>query len=226
MNTDTLQKALGVSFKDVSLLEQALIHSSYINENPAFSSNERLEFLGDAVLGLIIAEKLYEERTSANEGDMTRSRAALVNQSALARVAESINLGSFLLMGKGEESAGGRRKPANLASTLEAVIAAVYLDGGPEIVQKMVLQLFESELEAVSLIVDTTDYKSRLQELVQAKRQGTPVYRPVSEEGPDHDRVFTVEVLIGGKVLARGSGKSKKAAETEAAKKALETNGL
>ena len=128
-------------------------------------------------------------------------------------------------MGKGEDSAGGRRKLANLASALEAVIAAVYLDRGLEIVRRIVLGLFESEMEAASRTVETTDYKSRLQEILQSKRQGTPVYRLVSEVGPDHDRVFTVEVVSGGQVLAQGSGKNKKAAETEAAKKALETSG-
>ncbi len=218
---DTLQKVLGVSFKNLSLLEQALVHSSYINENPAVASNERLEFLGDVVLGLIVAERLYQGQESATEGEMTRLRAALVNQDTLSRVAESINLGSFLLLGKGEESAGGRRKPANLASALEAVIAAVYLDQGLEVACDMVLKLFVSEIEAVSQKRDVPDHKSRLQEIVQAKGQGTPVYRLVTMVGPDHDRVFTVDVLAGGKVLARGSGRNKKVAETEAAKKAL-----
>jgi ribonuclease-3 len=219
-----LQKSLGVSFNDLSHLEQALIHSSYLNENPSFAptSNERLEFLGDAVLGLVIAEKLYLSFPQFSEGEMTRARAALVRRDTLARVARVISLGDFLYLGKGEEASGGRHKASNLAAALEAVIAAIFLDRGLATAKEIILRLFNEEMERAVSQGAGVDYKSQLQELVQAKQQPPPVYELVEAVGPAHDRWFTVEVKISDTVLGKGSGRSKKMAETEAAYSALQ----
>jgi len=219
-----LPEILGVSFNDPSLLEQALVHRSYINENPDFAlaSNERLEFLGDAVLGLVVAEKLYQDFPHFTEGEMTKLRAALVCQNTLTRIARTIGLGDYLYLGKGEEASGGRSKPANLARALEAVIGAIFLDQGSVTTSDFILRLFDKELEKVTSRGAGIDYKSQLQELIQAKGQSPPVYRVIEAVGPDHDRRFTVEVRAGGVVLGRGSGKSKKTAETEAARSAFE----
>ena len=218
------EQTLGVSFNDQALLEQSLVHSSYINENPDLApiSNERLEFLGDAVLGYIIAEKLYQESPHLTEGEMTKLRAALVRRDFLARIARAIKLGDQLYMGKGEEASSGRNKPANLAGALEAVIAAISLDQGLSVTTDLISRLFDEGLQEVVSQGIRVDYKSELQELIQARQQSTPAYRVVKVVGPDHDRRFTVEVRIGKNVLGRGSGKSKKLAETEAARLALE----
>jgi ribonuclease-3 len=219
-----LQQTLGVSFSDLSLLEQALVHSSYINENPGFAliSNERLEFLGDAVLGLVVAEELYWDFPQFSEGELTRLRAALVRRETLARVARAIRLGDYLYLGKGEEASGGRGKPSNLAGALEAVIASVFLDQDLTVTKELILRLFNEELERVVSRGAEVDYKSQLQELAQAKQQPAPAYQVVEATGPAHDRRFTVEAKIGDTVLGRGSGKSKKTAETEAARSALQ----
>ena len=219
-----LQQALGVSFNQPALLEQALVHSSYINENPglAQTSNERLEFLGDAVLGLVIAEKLYYDFPRFDEGQMTRLRAALVRREALARVARAVRLGEYLFLGKGEEAGGGRQKPVNLAGALEAVIAAVFLDRGASAARDFVLRLFEGEIQGAVSHGAGDDYKSQLQELAQSRQQLTPVYHVVEATGLAHDRTFAVEVKVGDRVLGRGRGKSKKVAETEAAHAALQ----
>ena len=156
------------------------------------------------------------------EGEMTRLRSILVKQDTLARVAETINLGSYLYLGKGEESSGGREKPANLARALEALIAAVYLDHGYEVTDQFVLEILDVELANILYQGTIVDYKSQLQELLQAKAQQTPVYNLIETEGPDHDKKFTVEVKLGNEVLATGTGRSKKKAETEAARIALE----
>lgn len=218
-----LQKELGISFKAQSLLEQALVHSSYVNENPGLTagSNERLEFLGDAVLGLIVAEWLYQDFPDLTEGEMTRLRSVLVRRDTLARVADSLKLGDYLRLGKGEEVSGGRRKPANLAAGLEAVVAAVFLDQGLAATRDFTMRLLSQEWPKVVTREAALDYKSRLQELIQSSQQLTPAYRLVETTGPDHDRTFTVEVIAGDRVLGRGSGKSKKLAETEAARAAL-----
>ncbi len=219
-----LQETLGLALTELSLLGQALVHSSYINENPGVSpiSNERLEFLGDAVLGLIVAENLYKDFPDISEGEMTRLRAALVRRETMARIAEAIRLGDYLYLGKGEEASGGRHKPANLASALEALIAAVFLDQGLAVTAGLVSRLFSRELAQVVNQSTAFDYKSRLQEFMQANYQLTPAYRLVETSGPDHDRMFKVEVMAGGAVLGTGSGKSKKLAEIEAARSALE----
>jgi ribonuclease-3 len=219
-----LQKILGVSFQQPDVLTQALTHSSYANENPGIApaSNERPEFLGDAILGLIVAENLYRDFPSMSEGEMTRLRSILVKQETLAQIAASIGLGNYLYLGKGEEASGGREKPANLARALEAVIAAVYLDQGSAITEQLVLEILDTELLKTLYQGAIIDYKSQLQELLQAKTQQTPVYNLIETQGPDHNKKFTVEVRIGTEVLATGVGRSKKKAETEAARIALE----
>jgi len=219
-----LQQTLGISFNDLSFLEQALVHSSYTNENPGLASvsNERLEFLGDAVLGLVIAEKLYQDFPHFTEGEMTKLRAALVRRDTLARMARAVGLGDYLYLGKGEEASGGRRKLANLAGALEAVIAAIFLDQGSATTRDFILRLFNKELHKIVSQGAEVDYKSQLQELVQARQQSTPTYHVVEAVGPDHDKRFTVEVRVGDTVLGRGSGKSKKLAETEAALSAVQ----
>jgi len=223
----SLQELLNVKFKSPALLEQALIHSSYLNEYPTAvpASNERLEFLGDAVLGLIVAEKLYRDFPDLAEGEMTRVRSALVRRETLAHVAGSLELGNYLYVGRGEEASGGRQKPANLSGALEAVIAAIYLDRGLAVTRGLVLGWLAGEFQAVMTREKEGDYKSRLQELVQSKYRSSPSYRTLQAAGPDHDKTFTVEVQIGDRVLGRGSGKSKKLAETEAARSALERLG-
>jgi len=219
-----LGQTLGISFNDLSFLEQALVHRSYINENPGLApvSNERLEFLGDAVLGLVIAEKLYLEYPRCSEGEMTKLRSALVRRDTLARIARTISLGNYLYLGKGEEASGGRYKLANLAGALEAVIAAVFLDQGSATARNFILKLLSKERQKVVSHGVETEYKSQLQELIQSRQQITPTYQLAEAVGPAHDREFTVEVRVGDTVLGRGSGKSKKAAETEAARLALE----
>jgi len=219
----SLQKLLRVKFEDPSLLEQALVHSSYLNEYPGEIrvSNERLEFLGDAVLGLIVAEKLYQDFPDLAEGEMTRIRSVLVRRETLADIAGSLKLGNYLYLGKGEEASGGRKKPANLSDAFEAIIAAIFLDRGMAVTRELVLRLLAKELGQVMGRGGGVDYKSQLQEMIQSKYRSSPAYRTIQATGPDHDRLFTVEVMLGGKVMGKGSGKSKKLAETDAARDAL-----
>lgn len=218
-----LQDSLGIHFKDTDLLQLALVHSSYVNENPELApvSNERLEFLGDAVLGLVVAERLYHDLPNAEEGELTRLRSALVCRETLATIAARINLGQYLSLGIGEESGDGRNKPANLAGAFEALVAAIYLDQGIEIAREFILRLFGEEMYSQAHQGAGTNYKSRLQEILQARFQTTPVYQVIEAVGPDHAKQFTIEVKAGTKVLGRGTGKSKKAAEMEAARIAL-----
>ena len=219
------QGIIGVEFQDSCLLATALTHSSFVNENPgmATESNERLEFLGDAVLGLVVAEELYQNFPSLSEGEMTGLRAALVRRDTLARVAKAIRLGDFLFLGKGEGAGGGRDRVANLAGALEAVIAAAFLDGGAAAARDLVLRLLREELAQAVRPGAGVDFKSRLQEVVQSRYQAAPVYRLVAESGLPHEKTFTVEVMAGGAVLGKGTGRSKKLAETEAARSALES---
>jgi ribonuclease-3 len=205
-------------------LDQALVHSSYINENPgiALASYERMEFLGDAVLGLVIAEKLYQDLPESAEGELTRLRSALVRRETLANIAGRIGLGEYLHLGKGEEAGGGRKKLVNLSGAFEALVAAIYLDQGLEIARDFILEIFGPEIYKKAHLGVGADYKSQLQEILQSTKQMTPAYHVVSVTGPDHDRLFTIEVKAGKIVLGKGQGKSKKAAETEAARKALE----
>ncbi len=190
-----LQEKLGLSFNNPALLELALIHSSYINENPgvAAASNERLEFLGDAVLGLVVAEKLFQDYPEYNEGELTRLRSALVRKEMLAQIAKTIDLGDYLSLGIGEEAGGGRSKPANLASAFEALIAAIYLDQDLSGARNFILKLFGAEMQRQAHLGAETDYKSQLQEIVQAERQITPSYHLIKATGPDHAKQFTVD---------------------------------
>jgi ribonuclease-3 len=222
---DSLQDILGVTFEDVTHLQQSLVHRSYLNEadDHPLSSNERLEFLGDALLGHVVAERLYYEFPEFSEGDLTKVRSALVRTETLARIARSLNLGDYLFLGKGEAESGGRHRQRNLACALEAVIGAVFVDQGFNAARGFILRILGEELEQAAAERLQMDPKSRLQEVVQGERQLTPVYRTDEVSGPDHDRVFVVDVFAGETFLGRGSGKSKRAAEQEAAVAALKT---
>ncbi len=203
-------------------MEQALCHSSYVNENTELKySNERLEFLGDAVLGLVVAERLFLLFSEYDEGWLTKARANLVCEETLAGLAEGLELGKYLYLGKGEEKSGGRRNPRNLARVLESLIGALFLDRGMAVARHFILWIINEEVLGLQLDV-ARDCKTKLQEMVQSRQMAAPVYQPVSEEGPPHARIFTVTVMVGGQVLGTGSGKTKKIAETEAASAALE----
>ncbi len=222
-----LQATLGVNFGDLSLLQQALVHRSYLNENPdlPLASNERLEFLGDAVLGFVVAEEIYHRFPDLSEGELTKLRSALVRGETLGRVALSLNLGEYLYLGHGEEESGGRRRTRNLGCTLEAIIGAVLIDQGLDAAKSFILSILGSELERAIEDKLVADYKSRLQQVIQSKRKITPVYRTIEEVGPDHAKLFTVEVMAGDSILGQGSGPNKRAAEMEAAREALEGLG-
>ena len=217
---DILQERIGYSFKDKKLLRHALTHSSYANERrmPKSKNNERLEFLGDAVLELVTSEFLFHNRKSMAEGEMTKMRASIVCEPTLDFCAREIQLGDFLLLGKGEESTGGRERASIVSDAMEAVIGAIYLDGGfanaKEFIEKFVL----SDLEHKQLFFDS---KTILQEVVQSMEEQELAYNLVGEEGPDHDKRFIVEVVIGKEKVFRGKGRTKKAAEQQAAYKAL-----
>ncbi len=219
-----LQRTLGVTFRDPILLQQSLVHRSYLNEIADFPlpSNERLEFLGDALLGFVVAEKLYAEFPDLQEGELTKLRTALVRNETLASVAQSLSLGDYLYLGQGEERSGGRHRQSNLSHVLEAVIGAVLIDQGFAVAKELVLRLLHRIAGEKIAEESTTDPKSRLQELVQAERRMLPNYRVIAEDGPSHNKLFTVEVVVGEEVLGQGSGNGKRAAEQEAARSALE----
>jgi len=219
-----LQAVLDVNFKDESLLQQALVHRSYLNENSVLNlvSNERLEFLGDAVLGFVVASELYSRFPDFSEGELTKLRSALVRGETLSRIALSLQLGDYLYLGRGEEESGGRSRSRNLSCTLEAVIGAVFLDQGLDVAKGFILKLLDSELDGVVEDKFAADYKSRLQQVIQSEHKITPVYRTIEEMGPDHAKVFTVEVLAGDTILGQGCGRSKRAAEMDAARQALQ----
>lgn len=222
MTTEQLEILLKYTFKDDTTLQRALTHRSFLNESSLPESNERLEFLGDAVLELIISEYLYLQKPNEPEGILTAARSAIVRTETLAQIAKDLNLGEFLFMSKGEEKSGGRTNTSLLANTTESIIGAIYLDGGlkaaEEFVQNHLLPVAESILKENNF----KDPKSLLQEKVQELGYNSPNYNTVSETGPDHEKVFTVAVLVDNKLLAKGSGKSKQSAQQDAAKKALE----
>lgn len=220
-----LQQSLGIPFHDPALLDQALLHRSYLNEAPTeeTESNERLEFLGDAVLGLVISEKLYRDYPALSEGQLSQIRALLVRWDTLARAAERIGLGHYLILGRGEELSGGRSRPSNLAGALEALIGAAFLDGGLPRARRLVLRLLKPDLEEIAARGVTADSKSQLQHVAQTRWRQIPQYRLISSEGPDHAKLFTVEVLVGSQVMGRGQGRNKKQAELDAARRALES---
>jgi len=218
-----LQKKLCYEFKNIDFLVESLRHSSFVNENLELNiqDNERLEFLGDAVLNLIVGHMLMHRYPDLKEGDLSKMRANLVNESQLASIAQEMDLGSYLQLGKGEIQTKGWEKPSILADTFEAVIAAVYLDGGFDAVFRIIDGHFSFLLDAVVTSTANHDYKSQVQELVQMKQQKMPVYTVIHESGPDHDKTFRVR-LEAEKIQAEGEGKSKKAAEQDAARKGFE----
>ena len=223
-NIKELQEKLGYAFNDEAILIRALSHSSYVNENhSAGDSNERLEFLGDSVLGLITAENFFKNYTKLPEGELTKLRAATVCEKSLAGFARQLELGKYLLLGKGEILTGGRERPSIQADAFEAIIAAIYLDGGMDAARNFVLKYIE---EAIRQQQSIRDYKTMLQEVVQRNPGEIIEYVLTGETGPDHDKRFEVEVHLNSNVIGRGIGKSKKKAEQEAAREALELMGL
>ena len=217
-----LETAIGYRFHNITLLQNALAHSSYANErwHNSLMSNERLEFLGDSILGMLVADYLYRTFSDRPEGELTRMRADMVCERALAKIAAQIGLGEHLLLGKGEEQGGGRGRDSILADAVESVIAACYLDGGMEAAKGFIDRFVLTRVPVSGLA--NADYKTALQELVQQKRNQLLVYSLVGESGPDHDKVFQVELTLNGSLIGRGSGGSKKRAEQEAARVALE----
>ena len=217
-----LEKAIGYSFRNIQLLQNALAHSSYANErwHNSLLSNERLEFLGDSVLGMLVAEYLFKTFPDRPEGELTRMRADMVCEHTLATVANKIGLGVHLLLGHGEERLGGRSRESILADAVESVIAACFLDGGLEAAAQFVRKYILVEVPVTKL--NNVDYKTALQELVQQKKNQVLSYTLVGQSGPDHDKLFDVEVSLNGSVVGSGSGRSKKRAEQMAAKSAME----
>ncbi len=216
-----LEKKLGYSFKDIGLLNTALSHSSYANENKRTGEvcNERLEFLGDSILGVVTADYLYKNFPEMPEGQMTKTRSELVCEHSLHRVAQQLGLGEYLRLGKGEEMGGGRERPSIMADAVEAILAAVYLDGGVEESEKIIKKYILTGIEDG---VKNRDYKTTLQEFVQRKNGQVLGYEMVSATGPDHAKIFTFCVKLNGEPVGEGSGRTKKEAEQNAAKKALE----
>ena len=217
-----LEAAIGYKFQDISLLQNALAHSSYANErwHNSLMSNERLEFLGDSILGMVVAEYLYRTFPDRPEGELTRMRADMVCEKTLAAVAGRIDLGRHLLLGNGEEQGGGRTRNSILADAVESVIAASFLDGGMEAARAFIQKFILVEVPVKKL--HNIDYKTGLQELVQQKKNQVLTYTLVGQSGPDHDKRFDVEVRLNGKVVGVGSGSSKKRAEQDAAHAAME----
>lgn len=215
-----LEEKIGYTFRDRNLLKQAMIHSSYANERqlPKYACNERLEFLGDAVLELVSSEFLFRESPKMPEGELTKTRASMVCEPSLALCARDIGLGGYLLLGKGEEATGGRLRDSVTSDAMEALIGAVYLDGGFTSAKEFIHKFVLTDLEDKKLFYDS---KTILQEMVQAKKAGIITYRLVKEEGPDHNKSFYVEVLIGDRVSGKGVGRTKKAAEQQAAYEAI-----
>jgi len=217
-----LEEAIGYRFHNITLLQNALAHSSYANERwqDSLKSNERLEFLGDSILGMVVAKHLYENFPSRPEGELSRMRADMVCETSLARIATQLGLGQHLLLGHGEEQNGGRSRASILADAVESVIAASFLDGGMEAAEGLIHRFVLCSVPVVRM--QNADYKTALQEQVQQKKNQTLSYALTDETGPDHDKCFTVEVRLNGKVAGTGTGKSKKRAEQDADKNAIE----
>lgn len=218
-----LENKIGYVFKDKELLRLALTHSSYANEKSCKADNERLEFLGDSVLGFITAEYLFSTLETRPEGELTKLRANAVCEKSLAKFAEEINLGEYILLGKGEIITGGRERPSILSDAFESVIAAIYLDGGIEQAKKFVLRFVSKTTTDTK---QATDYKTLLQEVIQKNPDEHLTYGLVAQSGPDHDKIFTVEVFLNSNSIGTGSGHSKKKAEQAAAKEALSLMGI
>ena len=216
-----LEAAIGYQFHNISLLQNALTHSSYANErwHNSLLSNERLEFLGDSILGMLVAEYLYRNFPDRPEGELTRMRADMVCETTLAAVANTIHLGDHLLLGHGEEQGGGRTRDSILADAVESVIAASFLDGGMEAAERFIRRFILVQVPVTKL--HNADYKTQLQELVQQKRNQVLTYLLAGESGPDHDKQFDVQVALNGTVVGSGRGSSKKRAEQDAARNAI-----
>ena len=218
-----LQIRLGHSFRDETLLRLALTHPSVAHEaNAALTHNQRLEFLGDSVLGLVLSRALFEEFPAADEGVLTKSRAKLVNSVSLAVRARELGLGAHLILSRGEENTGGRERASALADVFEALLGAIFLDGGFESAREFVLREFAADFSALAEAADIENPKGELQELLQSRSPHAPEYEIITASGPDHDRIFECAVRHAGAELARGTGKSKKSAESAAALAALE----
>jgi len=216
-NIETLEKTLGYTFKDKQLIIEALTHKSY--KQPY--DNERLEFLGDAVLDLIVGEYLFNKFKKSDEGNLSKIRASLVNETGFDKLARSLNLGDFIFLSNAEQNNGGREKSSLLSNAFEAVIGAIYLEAGLRVAEKIAINLIEKNHDEISLASLFRDYKTTLQELTQARFGITPEYKVMASRGPDHKKEFEVAVLIEDKEYARASGKSKKIAQQESAKKAV-----
>ena len=217
-----LEAAIGYQFQDITLLQNALTHSSYANErwHDSLKSNERLEFLGDSILGMVVADYLYSHFPNRPEGELTRMRADMVCETSLAAVADKVELGKHLLLGHGEERFGGRTRASIHADAVESVIAACYLDGGLDAAKSLIARFILTNVPVKKL--QNADYKTSLQELVQQKKNQTLCYMLAGESGPDHDKTFRVELRLNGEVVGTGTGSSKKRAEQDAARIAME----
>ncbi len=223
-----LTEAIGFSFHNLGHLDRALTHSSYANENPGAETvdNERLEYLGDAILGFLVAEWLFKRYPEAQEGELTSLRVFVVRTESLARVGRELQLGQYLRMGRGEEASGGKEREANLCAAFEAFVGAIYLDRGLETTRALVGALLETRSAEIELQRSKKNAKSYLQEYTQSVMQITPAYAIIAEHGPDHDRQFVARVMVGNETWGEGSGRSKQAAEQAAAAAAIEQRAL
>lgn len=221
MKLENVEKSIGYTFKNKELLKKALTHTSYAYENN-LESNEKLEFLGDSILEFISSKYLYKEYPKLKEGEMTKVRATVVCEKSLYKIAKLHNFSDFLYLGRSEQKSGGNQRPAILADSVEAVIAAIYIDGGIEKAEKFIIDNLKDEIKEATKHVGDKDYKTVLQEKLQANGDVKIEYEILEEKGPDHDKIFEAQVKCNGKVLAKGEGKSKKEAHMQAAKKALE----
>lgn len=220
-----IQEMIDYRFKDLELLKKALIHRSFAHSvgKRAIDSNERLEFLGDAILNLVVTEHLYRSFPEEREGELTQIKSVVVSKAILAKVARKMNLGQYIRLSLSEEQSGGRQRTSIVADAYEALLGAIYLDGGIEPVRKLVTKSILNDLDDIIIVSEEhTNYKSLLLEYIQAREKGYPQYEVCFEEGPDHEKLFTVEVRVGGRKLGEGTGRSKKEAEQKAAKMAME----
>ena len=221
MNLENLEKNIGYKFKNINLLKNALTHTSYAYEH-GIQSNEKLEFLGDSILEFVSSEYMYNKYTNLKEGEMTKVRATVVCEKSLYKIAILHNFSDFLYLGRSEVMTGGNKRPAILADSVEAVIAAIFIDGGLEPAKRFIIENLKEEIEIATKHVGEKDYKTVLQEELQKNGDVKIEYKIIKKSGPDHDKTFEAEVCLNGKLLATGKGKSKKEAEMQAAKKALE----
>ena len=227
MNFEELEQKINIKFNDQELLQNAFVHRSYLNERPGFElpSNERLEFLGDAVLQLTVSDHLYKTYPKEPEGQLTNFRASIVNAKSLSSVSAKLELGKYLLLSKGEEASGGRDRPYLLANTFEALLGVIYLDQGLEVARKFVHTYLVPLLPEIIEKRLYKDFKSQLQEVAQEKLSITPVYKLLKEEGPDHSKSFTIGAYLGEDLAGQGTGSSKQSAEQEAAEQAIKNKG-